>query len=88
MALAPLQQGAAGAGETQTYTTTIKRTGAQFVFDSGQDCINTGWNCGGDNRDTTYIKGPNFYIPDDDTAGDLTLASPGQLGLRSTLKAP
>ena len=37
------------------------------MFDSGQTCIDTTWNCGGDNRDTVYIKGPTFRLPDDDT---------------------
>ena len=33
---------------------------AQVLFDNGQRCIDTSWNCGGDNRDTTYVNGPRF----------------------------
>ena len=45
---------------------TTQNTGAQILFDNGQQCIDTTWNCGGDNRDTTYIRGPTFRIPSND----------------------
>ena len=40
---------------------------AQVLFDNGQRCVDTSWNCGGDNRDTTYVNGPRFSLPDDRT---------------------
>ena len=40
---------------------------AQILFDNGQRCVDTAWNCGGDNRDTTYVNGPRFSLPDDRT---------------------
>ena len=40
---------------------------AQVLFDNGQRCVDTNWNCGGDNRDTTYVNGPRFSLPDDRT---------------------
>ena len=33
-----------------SYTATTLNTNAQVVFDNGQNCIDTSWNCGGDNR--------------------------------------
>ena len=50
-----------------TYRTSTQTTNSQVVFDNGQSCIDTSWNCGGDNRDTTYITGPTFKLPDDQT---------------------
>ena len=49
------------------YTATVTPTGRQFLFDSGQQCIDTGWNCGGDNRDTNYVRCATFRLPDENT---------------------
>jgi hypothetical protein len=63
------RDGAAAAADDgdYTYTATVTPTQGQILFDGGQACIDTGWNCGGDNRDTTYIKTGNFRLPDENT---------------------
>ena len=58
----------AGAGSgAGAYATSTVATGPQVLFDGGQSCVDVGWNCGGDNRDTVYVRGPTFRIPDRDT---------------------
>ena len=49
------------------YTTRTILTSPQVLFDNGQRCLDVSWNCGGDNRDTTYVNGPRFRLPDDST---------------------
>lgn len=49
------------------YTTRTISTSAQVLFDNGYRCVDVSWNCGGDNRDTTYVNGPRFRLPDDST---------------------
>ena len=43
------------------------RVVVEWSLDAGQLCMTTGFNCGGDNRDTLYIRGPYFRLPDNDT---------------------
>ena len=51
-----------------TYETTIVLSPpAQVLFDNGQRCVDTNWNCGGDNRDTNVRQRPRFSLPDDRT---------------------
>ena len=51
-----------------TFVTQTLETQAQVLFDNGQRCVDVSWNCGGDNRDTTYVNGPRFRLPDDAAA--------------------
>lgn len=48
-----------------TFVTQTLATRPQVLFDNGQRCLDVSWNCGGDNRDTTYVNGPRFRLPDD-----------------------
>lgn len=56
-----------GAG-SYLYGALSSQVRGQVLFDNGQLCIDTGWNCGGDNRDTTYIRSSSFLLPDENAA--------------------
>ena len=64
--VAAFYRAGAGAG-AGAYAVSTVATGPQVLFDGGQSCVDVGWNCGGDNRDTVYVRGPTFRIPDRDT---------------------
>ncbi len=51
-----------------TAVASAAESGPQVLFDNGQSCVDVGWNCGGDNRDTTYLRGPSFGLPSDRSA--------------------
>jgi hypothetical protein len=60
--------GFSSSSERWTYVANAAESGPQVLFDNGQSCVDVGWNCGGDNRDTTYLRGPSFGLPSDRSA--------------------